>query len=139
MIDIKAPIIVCVVTLGLSGCQTAQQPHEPGTASASTHDQLMAEARAFGTAQGVAGAAAAFDPTGAASIPLMLGGQAAYRAWMVNARADEGCAGGGSQGDLQEVRHEPRRHSVRAAGTGIRSSDGVRERTGNRQKAPAPT
>ncbi|KFG68549.1 hypothetical protein [Microvirga sp. BSC39] len=47
----------------------------------------MAEARAFGTVQGAAGAAAAFDSTGVASLPLMVGGRAAHRAWMTSARA----------------------------------------------------
>jgi hypothetical protein len=84
MMKVKAVLLAALV----SGCQqTTQQIGEPGTATAATHAELMAEARAFGTAQGVAGVGAAFDPTGAASVPLMVSGRAAHQAWITTARA----------------------------------------------------
>ncbi len=56
---------------------------EPGSASARVHAELEAEARALGTAQGVAAMAASMDKTGVSSIPLIVGvnvSNEAYRA-----------------------------------------------------------
>jgi hypothetical protein len=69
--------------IALAGCQStgpmasgAPQSagiDEPGSASARAHAELEAEARALGTAQGVAAMAASMDKTGVSSIPLMVG------------------------------------------------------------------
>ena len=58
-----------------------------GSASTKVNAELDADATAFGTAQGVAGAAAAMDPTGLSSIPLMAGGNAAHKAWLTKSHA----------------------------------------------------
>lgn len=81
----------------LGGCQSGGMDsagktpgfeyNAPGSASARVNAELDAEATAFGTAQGVAGAAAAMDPTGLSSIPLMVGGNAAHKAWLAKSHA----------------------------------------------------
>lgn len=75
-----------LITTLLSACQSSQI-HEPGTAMAAVEKQAEAEAFAFGTAQGAVGAAAAFDPTGASSLPTMVVGSAAHKAWMTSVQA----------------------------------------------------
>ncbi|MBZ6076111.1 hypothetical protein [Microvirga puerhi] len=97
---IKAAVAAILLTV-LAGCQSAGSTatgapspsggiDEPGSASARVNAELDAEARAFGTAQGVASIAASMDKTGLSSIPLMVGGNAAHKAWLAsaNARAD---------------------------------------------------
>ena len=81
----------------LAGCQssgpmasaTAQSVGvgEPGSASARVHAELDAEARALGTAQGVAAMAASVDKTGAASIPLLIGVNASNAAYQARSEA----------------------------------------------------
>jgi hypothetical protein len=59
---------------------------------------LMAEATAFGAVQGAAGAAASFDSSGAASLPLRVGGNVAHKAWLTSVQARTRAA---SAADLQ--------------------------------------
>lgn len=54
---------------------------------AAVETEATAEAYAFGAAQGAVGAAAAFDPTGAASLPIMAVGRAAHKGWMTSVQA----------------------------------------------------
>jgi hypothetical protein len=70
----------------LSACQTSQI-NESGTAMAAVEAEAGAEAYAFGAAQGAVGAAAAFDPTGASSLPTMAAGRVAHKAWMTSVQA----------------------------------------------------
>jgi hypothetical protein len=86
---------ICATTV--AGCQSGGttavgdpegfQYNAPGSASAKVNAELDAEARAFGTAQGVAGIAAAMDPTGLSVIPLTVGGGIAHKAWLAKNHA----------------------------------------------------
>src|SRR3712207_9158225 len=75
---------VAALVLLLPACQTAPVS-ESGTAMATTEAELMAEATAFGAAQGAVGVATAFDPTGVSGTGAMVAGRAAPKAWRAQA------------------------------------------------------
>jgi hypothetical protein len=83
----RCVLISAALALLLSACQTAEPSFQPGTEAAAEEQRQLAEARAFGTAQGAIGVAKAFDPTGLSSIPVTLGGRAAHRAWLASGQA----------------------------------------------------
>jgi len=83
----KYAILVALPVMALlSACQTSQI-NEPGPAMAAVEAEAGAEAYAFGAAQGAVGSAAAFDPTGAASLPIMAAGRVSHKAWMTSVQA----------------------------------------------------
>ncbi|WP_262298362.1 hypothetical protein [Microvirga sesbaniae] len=90
-------ILAAASLMVLAGCQSSGPTaaatargvsvDEPGSASARVHAELEAEARALGTAQGVAALAASVDKTGAASIPLLIGVNASNAAYQARSEA----------------------------------------------------
>lgn len=80
--------LILAAALGLGGCQNTQSNFEGTNFSDGTRaleKELNAEATALGTAQGVAGIAAASDPTGLSGMALGAAGLAARNAMMTSA------------------------------------------------------
>lgn len=94
----RKPALAVAFLVALAGCQSAgpmastnpgqgMGHDEPGSASARVHAEMEAEARALGTAQGVAAMAASMDKTGAASIPLLIGVNVSNQAYQAKSEA----------------------------------------------------
>lgn len=80
--------LILAAALGLGGCQNTQSNFEGTNFSDDTRaleKELNAEATALGTAQGVAGIAAASDPTGLSGMALGAAGLATRNALMTSA------------------------------------------------------
>ncbi|MEO3997156.1 hypothetical protein [Mesorhizobium sp. CAU 1732] len=83
-------LVFAGAVLALAGCQSTESDFDNEIFSDDTRrleKELSAEAAAFGTAQSAIGMAAAFDPTGLASMAMMPAGRAARNAWMRSADA----------------------------------------------------
>lgn len=83
-------VAAALLAILAAGCQTRETSFDNEVFSDETRAldaQLDREAAALGAAQGAIGMAAAFDPTGVASLATMPAGLAARQAWRASADA----------------------------------------------------